>query len=44
MTEADIRYQLAQDDEKDVTNGNPTLHTVTPAALIMELLDIESQQ
>ncbi|KAF7796504.1 hypothetical protein EIP86_007682 [Pleurotus ostreatoroseus] len=44
MTEAQIRLQLAEEDEQDAVEGIITLHNVSPASMIMELLDIEEKQ
>ena len=44
LSEAEIRVQLAQEDEEEVKNGNITLHEVTPAAMLAMLLDLEEQQ
>lgn len=44
MTEADVRLRLAEEDGEDAACGRSTLHIITPAGLIMELLDIEEQQ
>lgn len=44
ITEADIRLQLAEEDDQAVEEGMMSLHEVTPAALIVELLEIEDQQ
>lgn len=44
LTEADIRLQLAEEDDQAAEDGTLSLHEVTPAALIVELLEIEDQQ
>lgn len=44
MTEAEIRLKLAQEDDEEAANGNMSLHEVTPASMIMALLDVEEQQ
>ncbi len=44
MTEAQIRLQLAKEDDRQAADGHLSLHNVTPSALIMELMDIEEQQ
>lgn len=44
LTEADIRLQLAEEDDRAVDDGQLSLHEVTPAAMLIEMLDIEEQQ
>ena len=44
MTEADVRLRLAEEDGEDAARGRLSLHSVTPAGLMMELLDLEDQQ
>ncbi|KAJ3552075.1 hypothetical protein NM688_g4347 [Phlebia brevispora] len=44
MTEADIRLKLAQEDDEEAACGHLSLHSITPAVMLMELLDIEHQQ
>ncbi|KAJ3535047.1 hypothetical protein NM688_g7034 [Phlebia brevispora] len=44
LTEADARLQLAEEDEKATHSGSLSLHQVTPAAMIVELLEIEEAQ
>ncbi|KAJ3536762.1 hypothetical protein NM688_g6792 [Phlebia brevispora] len=41
VTEADIRLQLAEEDDRRIASGTLTLHEVTPAAMLVELLDVE---
>lgn len=44
LTEADIRLQLAEEDDKAIENGETMLHEVTPAAMLVEMLEVEDQQ
>ena len=44
MSEAEIRVQLAVEEEKEVNSGKTVLHEVTPATMIASLLDLEEQQ
>lgn len=44
LTEAEIRFQLAEEDDKAEEDGEETLHHVTPAAMIIDLLYLEDQQ
>ena len=39
-----MRLQLAEEDNEALEKGNVSLHEVTPAAMIVELLEIESAQ
>ena len=43
-TEADIRLQLAEQDNKEAAEGKFSLHKMSPASMLGELLDIEDQQ
>ena len=46
MSEADIRLELAREEENSAAN-NPesiSLHEVTPTAMLATLLDLEEQQ
>lgn len=44
ITEADIRMQLAEEDDRAITKGDHPVHEVTPAAMLIELLEIEDLQ
>ena len=44
ITEADIRMQLAEEDDRAVAMGEHPVHEVTPAAMLIELLEIEDLQ
>ena len=44
MSEAEIRVQLAVEEEKEANEGKEVLHEVTPAMMIATLLDLEEQQ
>ena len=44
ITEADIRLELAEEDSAALDEGVMSAHEVTPAAMVMELLDIEEAQ
>ena len=44
LTEAEIRLRLAQEDDDDVAAGKHPLHEVTPASMLVMLLDMEDQQ
>ena len=44
MTEAEIRLQLAKEDDSALEDGAVPLHGISAAQLIVELLDIEDQQ
>ena len=44
ITEADVRLQLAEEDGEALEKGNLPLHDVTPAAMVIEMLEIESIQ
>ena len=44
MTEAQIRLQLTEENDERITRGRLNLHDVSPAAMLIELLEIESQQ
>lgn len=44
MSEAEIRVQLAKEEEEEANTGKFTLHEVTPSNLIANLLDLEEQQ
>ncbi|KAF7797869.1 hypothetical protein EIP86_009075, partial [Pleurotus ostreatoroseus] len=44
LSEADIRLQLAEEDDRAAEEGSISLHEVTPAAMLLELLEIEDQQ
>ena len=44
LTESEIRLRLAQEDDDDVAAGKLSLHDVTPASMLMMLLDLEDQQ
>ena len=44
ITEAEIRLQLAEEDNTALSNGQTTTHEVTPAAMVVELLDLEEAQ
>lgn len=44
MGEADIRLQLAEEDDQAMEDGDVPLHEVTPAGMLIELLEIEEQQ
>ncbi|KAJ3551391.1 hypothetical protein NM688_g4727 [Phlebia brevispora] len=41
ISEADMRLQLAEEDDRAIATGKLTLHEVTPAALLVEMLEIE---
>ena len=43
-SEADVRLQLAEEDDKAIADGKPALHAVTPAAMLIDLLEIEELQ
>ncbi|KAF7793609.1 hypothetical protein EIP86_004723 [Pleurotus ostreatoroseus] len=44
ITEADIRMQLAEEDDQAIAKGEQSAHDVTPAAMLVELLEIEELQ
>lgn len=44
LTEAQIRVKLAQEEEQDAADGNPSLHRVTPSSMLVEMLEIEELQ
>ncbi|KAF7799366.1 hypothetical protein EIP86_010598 [Pleurotus ostreatoroseus] len=44
LTEAEIRLQLAEQEDVEVSEGYPLLHKVTPSAMLAELLEIEDAQ
>lgn len=44
LSEAEIRLQLAEEDDQAAEDGEVALHDVTPAAMLLELLDIEDLQ
>ncbi|KAF7798643.1 hypothetical protein EIP86_009867 [Pleurotus ostreatoroseus] len=44
ITEADIRMQLAEEDDRAIAKGEHSTHDVTPAAMLLELLEIEDLQ
>lgn len=44
LSEADIRVQLAKEEEADADAGNVALHEVTPSTMVATLLDLEEQQ
>ncbi|KAJ3552885.1 hypothetical protein NM688_g3917 [Phlebia brevispora] len=41
LTEADVRLQLAEKDDRAVVNGRLRLYDVTPATMLLKLLEIE---
>ena len=43
-SEADVRLKLAEEDDKAIADGRPALHAVTPAAMLIDLLEIEELQ
>lgn len=44
MTEADVRLQLAREEEEDAARGTVNLHEVTPLGMVATLLDLEEEQ
>lgn len=44
MTEAQIKLQLAEEEDNDARKGNLSLHEVTPSGMLSELLEIEDLQ
>ena len=44
VTEADVRLKLAEEDDKAIADGDAALHAVTPAAMLIDLLEIEELQ
>jgi hypothetical protein len=44
LTKAQIRLQLAEEEDKDTAQGNLSLHNVTPSGILAELLEIEDTQ
>ncbi|KAF7795842.1 hypothetical protein EIP86_007009 [Pleurotus ostreatoroseus] len=44
ITEADIRMQLAEEDDQAIAKGEHSAHDVTPAAMLVDLLEIEELQ
>ncbi|KAF7792933.1 hypothetical protein EIP86_004036 [Pleurotus ostreatoroseus] len=44
LTETDIRLKLAEEEDVEAAEGNPSLHKVTPSAMLAELLEIEDAQ
>lgn len=44
MSEAQIRAELAAEEEQEVHAGNVSLHEVTPVTMMTTLLDLEDQQ
>lgn len=44
MTEADIRLQLAEEDDEAAVEGEVPLHEISPSSMLFEMLDIEDQQ
>ena len=39
-----MRLELAQEDNSAHAEGNVSLHEVTPAGMLIEMLEIEDQQ
>ena len=44
MSEAEIRAELAREDEDEANNGGESLHEMSPSAFVSALLDLEDQQ
>ena len=44
MSEAEVRAQLAQEEEEEVSDGKESLHEMSPVAFIAALLDFEEKQ
>lgn len=44
MTEAEIRLQLAEEDDEAAATGETPLHDLSPSAMLIEMLDVEDQQ
>ncbi|KAF7797546.1 hypothetical protein EIP86_008746 [Pleurotus ostreatoroseus] len=44
ISEADIRLKLAEEDDRAIADGDTALHAVTPAAMLIDLLEIEELQ
>ena len=44
ITESQARLLLAREDSDALENGEVTLHEVTPAGMVVELLEIEDLQ
>lgn len=44
LSEAAIRLQLAEEDDQAIEDGEASLHEVTPAAMVLEMLEIEELQ
>ncbi|GJE98466.1 CxC2 domain-containing protein [Phanerochaete sordida] len=44
LTEAEIKLQLADEEDRDAATGKPVLHAITPSSMLVELLEIEEQQ
>ncbi|KIP01514.1 hypothetical protein PHLGIDRAFT_80473 [Phlebiopsis gigantea 11061_1 CR5-6] len=44
ISEAEIRRRLVEEDEATAMEGTLSLHEVTPASMVIELLEIEDQQ
>lgn len=44
MTEAEIRLQLAEEEDREASDGTLFLHKITPSAMLTELLEIEDLQ
>ncbi|GJF00735.1 CxC2 domain-containing protein [Phanerochaete sordida] len=41
LTEKEIKLRLAAQEDKDASEGRPSLHQVTPSNMLVELLEIE---
>lgn len=44
LTETQVKAQLAEEEDEEAANGNPSLHSVTPSSMVTELLEIEDLQ
>lgn len=44
MSKAEIRLELAKEEEQEANDGRVNLHKVTPATMVANLLDLEEQQ
>ena len=44
MSEAEVRAQLAQEEEEEVSDSKESLHEMSPVAFIAALLDFEEKQ
>ena len=44
LTQAQVRQQLAEEEEKLIAGGSPVLHEISPSTFLLNGLDIEESQ